>query len=183
MTAAALWRRLVGYFDGANRDLRLAGTVAFVVVGNQPFYPLYIWWVAGSALAWLSFATWFSTPFFAAVPAVGRRSEPAGKTLLIAAGLINTAICAILFGPTSGVELFYLPCLLLAFVLFEARAAWLAFAASAALVAAAMIFARRVASEAVLPMDSDALIKLHAFSVAGLLAVIVYRLWAERRVS
>ncbi len=176
-----MWRRLVAYFDGADRKLKLAGTVAFVVTSNQPFYPLYVWWIAGRDAAFVSLVTWLSTPFFATVPAVGRRSPAAGKILLLIAGIGNTAVCAFVFGTVSGVEWFYLPCLILAWALFETRTAWISLAASTATVALAMVLARITDYALIAPADAGTLVRLHAGSVAGLLAVIVYRLWAERK--
>ena len=49
--------------------------IALCVVGNQPFYPLYVWWVVGDD-GWVSFLTFLSTPFFLIIPAIARRSSP-----------------------------------------------------------------------------------------------------------
>lgn len=180
MTLLSAWRHLVGYFDGADRRLRLANAVAFVVTSNQPFYPIYVWWIAGRDTAIVSLVTWFSTPFFAAVPGVGRRSPANGKILLLVAGIGNTAICAFALGPTSGVELFYVPCLILAGALFEGRALRISLAVSLTVVAIAMMLAHR-ATPLVAPTDAATLVRLHAASVVGLVAVIVYRAWRDRR--
>ena len=176
-----LWRRISAYFDGSDPALQLAGTVAFVVVGNQPFYPLYVWWAAGPSAATTSMVSWLSTPFFAAVPALGRQSAMAAKMLLIAAGIGNTVVCALVLGTASGVELFYLPCLLIAYTLFEARTAAISLFVSLAVVAGAMVVARTFAAAELSPTDNAALVRMHAFSVAGLVAVIAYRLWKNRR--
>ena len=177
-----LWRRFVDYFDGADPTLRLAGAVSFVVATNQPFYPLYVWWVAGASAAVPSMVTWISTPFFAAVPAAGRRSAGAGKILLLAAGIGNTAVCSLLLGAGSGVELFYLPCLMLAYALFEERRFRIAaLAASLIVVAGVMTVVRSVDGPAYAPAGNAALVRLHALSVAGLMIVVAYRLWKDRR--
>jgi hypothetical protein len=60
-----------------------------------------------------------STPAFAAVPAAARRHSLAGHALLPLAGVANTLLGMKLFGSGAMVELFLLPCLLLAVVLFR----------------------------------------------------------------
>lgn len=94
----------------------IAATVALVVVGNQPFYPLYLHAIAGLA-AWPVWLTLLSTPFFLAVPAVARRSSLAGRLLLPVVGVANTLIAIKAVGRDSGLELFLVPCALLAAVL------------------------------------------------------------------
>jgi len=93
-------------------------TIALIVASNQPFYPLYIWWIVSDSI-WPSFFTFLSTPFFLLVPAVARRSSRAGRALLPLTGILNTALSAKLFGEASGVELFLLPCIMIAAVLFR----------------------------------------------------------------
>jgi len=66
-----------------------------------------------------SFLTFLSTPFFAAVPMVMRRSPLGGRCLMLAAGIGNTVLCRHAFGPGSGVEVFLFPCLVLALLLFR----------------------------------------------------------------
>ena len=118
MRAAALWSVVSTYFSNPDPRLNLGGTVALAVVGNQPFYPLYVSYLTGVP-AWPAALTWLSTPFFAAAPSVMRRSPATGRILLLAAALGNTVLSAKALGPASGVELFYVPCVLLAFGLFE----------------------------------------------------------------
>ena len=96
----------------------IANTVALVIVSNQPFYPLYLYW-AVSPVVTPSYVTFLSTPFFAAVPAVMRRSAVLGRSLLLVAGIGNTLLCRAAFGPGSGVEVFLFPCLMLALMLFR----------------------------------------------------------------
>lgn len=96
----------------------VANTVALVIVSNQPFYPLYIDWAVSPVIA-PSYLTFLSTPFFAAVPAAMRRSTLLGRALLLSAGIGNTMLCRAAFGAGSGVEVFLLPCLMLALMLFR----------------------------------------------------------------
>ena len=97
---------------------RAAGAIALVAAINQPFYPLYLHAIAGAAAtsAWL---TLLSTPFFAAVPAVARRHSLFGRAMLPLAGVANTILGVKLLGTASAVELFLLPCILLAAILFR----------------------------------------------------------------
>ena len=91
----------------------IANTIALVIVSNQPFYPLYLYWAVSPTIS-PSYVTFLSTPFFAAVPAAMRRSPLLGRSLLLMAGIGNTLLCRVAFGPGSGVEVFLFPCLVLA---------------------------------------------------------------------
>lgn len=97
-----------------------ANTIALLVASNQPFYPLYLLWLVSTDItaAWFTF---LSTPFFVAVPAVARRNGVAGRALLPLAGIGNTALSAWLFGTASAVEIFLIPCGVLALLLFRPR--------------------------------------------------------------
>jgi hypothetical protein len=96
----------------------IAAKVAMIIVFNQPFYPLYLHAIAGSA-AWPAWLTLLTTPFFAAVPALARRNPFAGRALMVLTGTANTVFSVKLFGAQSGVELFLIPCALLAALLFR----------------------------------------------------------------
>jgi hypothetical protein len=96
----------------------MANTVALVIVSNQPFYPLYLYWAVSPVIS-PSFLTFISTPLFALVPAVMRRSSRLGRSLMLGAGIGNTLLCRFAFGPSSGVEAFLFPCLVLAVLLFR----------------------------------------------------------------
>lgn len=129
-------KRLVAAIGAYSADpdprAAIANTVAIVVVSNQPFYPFYLHW-AVSPVATPSYVAFLSTPFFVAVPIVMRRSPLAGRALLLLAGIGNTLLCRVAFGPGSGVEVFLFPCLMLALMLFHRseRAFALGFAALA----------------------------------------------------
>ena len=45
----------------------IANTVALVIVSNQPFYPLYLYWAVSPVIS-PAFLTFLSTPLFALVP-------------------------------------------------------------------------------------------------------------------
>lgn len=103
-----------------NSDPRAAAgnTIALVVAGNQPFYPLYLYLFVGGAIA-PGLATLLATPLFLAIPAVARRHGIMGRAMLPLAGIANTVCLTKLFGPASGVELFLLPCALIAALSFR----------------------------------------------------------------
>ena len=114
---------LQAYATAADPQSDIAAKVALVIVSNQPFYPLYLHAIAGSA-AWPAWLTLITTPFFAAVPALARRRPCAGRILMVVTGSANTVLCVKLFGIRSGVELFLLPCALLAALLFRPGERW-----------------------------------------------------------
>jgi hypothetical protein len=95
-----------------------AGTIAIVVAANQPFYPLYLHAIVGTS-AWPAWFTLLSTPFFVTVPYLARRHSLAGRAMLPLAGVLNTVLAAKLIGLATAVELFLLPCILLAAILFR----------------------------------------------------------------
>lgn len=105
----------------ARNDDPLAGAanaIALLVASSQPFYPLYVHWSVGPTI-WPTFYTFLSTPFFLLVPAVGRLNSIAGRSLLTLAGIGNTVLSAAVFGVASGVEVFLIPCALIACLLFR----------------------------------------------------------------
>ena len=160
---------------GTNADplAAFANLTALVVAANQPFYPLYLYAIAGAKAspAWL---TLLSTPAFAAVPYVMRRQPLAGRALLPIAGLANTMLGVKIMGAGAGVALFFLPCVLLAGLLFRAADRLVAFALLA--VAALAYFGLRDALGAPLcgftAEEAAAVARLNAVSVAGLLVFI-----------
>ena len=112
------WQAAKGYFADDDPLVATANLVALVVLWNQPFYPLYVYWAVGPDIA-PTFYTFLSTPFFLAVPALARVNSRVGRALLPLAGIGNTVLSAKVFGVASGVEIFLLPCVLLGFVLFR----------------------------------------------------------------
>lgn len=105
-----------------HRDPRVAAAnvISLLVASNQPFYPLYLFWLVSSDItaAWFTF---LSTPFFVAVPAVARWNDTAGRALLSLAGIGNTMLSAWLFGTASAVEIFLVPCGVIALLVFRPR--------------------------------------------------------------
>ncbi|MBL8578244.1 MAG: hypothetical protein JNK47_13535 [Mesorhizobium sp.] len=114
----AAWRWIERYADHEDPLARASNWIALVVASNQPFYPLYLYAVVGDRFI-PSLLTFFSTPFFAAVPAVSRRHPFAGRVMLPLVGIGNGIVAAKALGPASGVELFLIPCALIAAALFR----------------------------------------------------------------
>jgi hypothetical protein len=111
-----LWRRYV--WSGDPR-VAVANLVAMVLAWNTPFYPLYLRGAAGEGIwpgAWLTLCVF---PFFLSVPAVTRGRPLLGRVLLVVIGTGNTVFCTWLLGEASGTELFLLPCVTLAALLFR----------------------------------------------------------------
>ncbi len=118
-----IWATITQYARSDDPLASASNAIALVVVGNQPFYPLYVWWFVGDD-GWTSFLTFLSTPFFAAVPAVTRRWPAAGRALLPLAGIANSVFCAKIFDEASGVELFLAPCVVIAALTFRWSERW-----------------------------------------------------------
>jgi len=114
----ALMERVRRYTDHPDPMTKIAGTVAVVVALNQPFYPLYLHAIVGKQ-AWPSWLTLLTTPLFLAVPVVAKRYPLAGRAMLPLVGVFNTVLCVKLIGLNTAVELFLLPCILLAAILFR----------------------------------------------------------------
>lgn len=127
--AGALGERVSAYARHPDPLVATANFVALIVASNQPFYPLYVYWLASDQLA-PTWYTFLSTPFFLAVPAVARRHSAAGRALLPLAGMGNTVLCAWLFGVQSAVEIFLIPCAVLALLVFRPGERLVAYALS-----------------------------------------------------
>jgi hypothetical protein len=112
----------IGAYAANDEPLAAAGNkVALVLAGNMPFYPLYIAILAGAdGMPWL-LMTGLAFPFFLAIPAIARRRPLLGRMALVLTGTLNTVFCTWLLGERSGTELFLLPCITLASLLFSAR--------------------------------------------------------------
>ena len=107
-----------------DRSTAVANLVALVVGFNGPLYPLYIVAMLGAA-GWPSFLTCVSSPGFFAVPWLSRRHPLAGRAALPVIGTLHTVWAAKVLGVDSGVDLFFLPCIVLAALLFRPRERWL----------------------------------------------------------
>jgi hypothetical protein len=164
------WLRWVKAYAAHEDGLAATGnTVALVLAGNGPFYPLYAFALIGWA-AWATLPTMLSAPLFAAVPWVMRRSALAGRVMLSLVGTLNTLWCVKLLGVQTGVDLFLLPSATLAAMLFYRRERWVMLPLLG-LPIAAFIGAKGWYGPALLPMsaeDAARMVALNAGSVAML---------------
>lgn len=121
-----MWDRIAAYVAHDDPMVAACNMIALVVASNQPFYPLYVYWTVSDHV-WPTVFTFLSTPLFLAVPAVARRYSRTGRALLPIAGIANTMLSAQVFGPASGVEIFLIPCALIAATFFRASERLIAF--------------------------------------------------------
>ncbi|MFO1115601.1 MAG: hypothetical protein U1E28_07960 [Beijerinckiaceae bacterium] len=156
---------------------REAVSIAWLIALNKPFYPLYVWWLAGAEAAWGSVATMASAPLYLAVPFVARRKPFAGRFLLVAVGLADTLFATKLFGAAAGAELFLAPCALLAYVCFSAdESRWRRALAACIFAAFGILHGRYGAALNGWSAETGAkLLDLNAWSAAGLSVFIVWR--------
>jgi hypothetical protein len=169
----ALMERVRRYTDNPDPMAKVAGTLALVVASNQPFYPLYLYAIVGKQ-AWPACLTLLTTPLFLAVPAVARRYSLAGRAMLPIVGAVNTVLCVKLIGLDTAVELFLLPCILLAAILFRANERMTMIPVLLVPFAAYFLFDSRL-SAPLQTFDAGSyasIVALHAVSVASLTALI-----------
>ncbi len=164
----------IGRYAGHGDPLAAAvNLLALSIAADQPFYPAMVGIAAGHfipAALW----TFLSTPGFAAVPALTRRSSLAGRSLLVVTGIANTLLCLALYGEESGVGLFLLPCGLIAALAFRAGERRVQLPLLGLSLALFIGLHHRIParSGAIAPGLYDGLWSLHAGSVAMLIALI-----------
>jgi hypothetical protein len=163
--------RLTGNVDPL---VSTASLIALVVAWNAPFYPLYVWAVAGAGGMPWALATTASLPFFGAVPFVARRFPLAARIMLPLVGTINTAWCSVLLGQAAGEELFLIPCGMIAVLLFRPRERLLMAVVAAAPLAAHLLLAGRypVPPHVYTVAQYASLTSMNAISVAMLTAFV-----------
>jgi hypothetical protein len=166
----------------ADELTRASVTVAWVILLNKPFYPLYVWWLVGSGTQ-ASLATLVSVPFFLLVPLLARRSPLWARIALPLVGMVDTLFETKLFGYGSGTELFLAPCIMLVALSFHAVEAWWQ-RGMAALLFVAFVVAHGRLGEALHVWNADelqTLFSINAFAVASLMAFVAIRYAGVRR--
>lgn len=133
-----LIQRARAYASHPDPRVAAANAIALLVASNQPFYPLYLSWLVSADVtpAWFTF---LSTPFFLAVPAVARWNSIAGRALLPLVGIGNTISSAWLFGVPSAVEIFLIPCAVIALLVFRPTERLIGFALAGMALAAFLL--------------------------------------------
>ncbi|MBX9458236.1 MAG: hypothetical protein KL863_20590 [Rhizobium sp.] len=161
---------------------RATVTVAWVIILNKPFYPLYVWWLVGSGVE-ASLGTLIATPFFLAIALLAPRGPLAARLGLPLAGAIDTIIATKFIGFSTGTLLFLAPCMMLAGLSFHRGEAWWQRGAAALvfLVFIAGYDRLGAALHAWSTAELDTLFSLNAFAVASLMAFIAIRYAGIRR--
>jgi hypothetical protein len=162
----------------AHRDPAVAAAnfIALVVAWNGPFYPLYVIAIAGMAglpALW----TMLGSPFFFAIPWIARRSSVAGRAALPLVGILHTVWCTKLLGVASGVEIFFLPCIVLAALLLRPRETGLRLAMIGFGIVPLLVPGSAYGAPilALSPDDAARLTSLNLISVAMLMGLIALR--------
>ncbi|MBC7585353.1 MAG: hypothetical protein H7316_16540 [Tardiphaga sp.] len=174
--------QLQAYRENPDPLAQLANTIALVIAGNQPFYPLYLYAIVGQA-AWPSWLTLLTFPLFAVIPAVARRNPLAGRLMLPVVGVANTVLAVKLVGLATAVELFLLPCVLLSTILFRQTEKRAMAAALACPFAAYFMLDAAVGSPLATYSAAEyrSIINMHVFSVASLFALIGFAFPADTK--
>ena len=150
--------------------------IAWLLVFNKPFYPLYVWWVTGHG-GWQTTITMISMPAFAALPYLAKRNSLWVRAGIPVIGIVDTVLATKLFGPAGGTELFFVPCaLLIAIALY--RTEW---RIAVGLMAMLYIIFVGLRNRYGVPLyiwtgeELSSLLTLNSISVASLVAFIVWR--------
>ncbi|MBY4593420.1 MULTISPECIES: hypothetical protein [Rhizobium] len=157
-------------------------TVAWVIIANKPFYPVYVWYLVGDGV-YASLWTLAAAPLLLTIPFLAKRSPLAARIALPLIGTLDTLFETKLFGQNSGTELFFAACTMLAAMSFRAEETWwqrgmaafvfVVFVASRSFVGAPL----HVWSES----DLATLLNLNAFAVASLTTFVALRYAGIRR--
>jgi hypothetical protein len=157
-------------------------SVAWVILANKPFYPVYIWWLAGSGVA-ASLWTLLAAPAFVAVVFLAPRYPLVARAGVPLVGTVDTVLATKVFGQGAGTELFFAPCMMLAALSFHAEEKWWQRGAAAFIFVVFALSHDRLSPALNVWSDADlaTLRNLNAFAVASLMAFIALRWPAARR--
>ncbi|HBK07019.1 MAG TPA: hypothetical protein DDZ81_14425 [Acetobacteraceae bacterium] len=115
-----MFRWLRAYTHSDDPHVAACNTIAMVIAWNQPYYPLYLLWIVGRD-AWVGIPDAFSGVLFFAVPAIARRFPLLGRIAMVVFSVANVVFCSMMLGEAAGVQLLYIPCGMLAAILFTWR--------------------------------------------------------------
>lgn len=151
-------------------------TVAWVIALNKPFYPLYVWYLAGDGVL-ASSATVVAAPFFAALALMARRAPFITRLGVPLVGMVDTVAAGKFLGQSAGTELFLAPCMLLVALSFRQEEKWWQRGMACLCFIAFVVFHGRMGAplHAWSPEAVQSLFTLNAFSVASLMAFITLR--------
>ena len=165
----------------ASSDPRVAAcnVLGFVVGNNQPFFPLYVAWLAPRA-AWLSCWAIVSLPFFLAVPWATRRHRAAGKALLPVTGIANIVLCSQILGLAAGLVWLLVPCVLIAALAFRrGETRWLIAMVAFAIAGFAVCKLHPAAIAPLSPFEQARLARLNLGSAGALCLFVVWQFRAS----
>lgn len=151
-------------------------TIAWVICLNKPFYPVYVWYLVGDGVV-ASLGSVLAAPVFLAIPFIARHSPVIARISLPIVGALDTLFETRLFGQSSGTELFFGACIMLAAVSFRREEKWIQ-RCVAALVFAIFLLSRQAGGppfHAWSDADLAVLLDLNIFAVACLMALIAMR--------
>ena len=156
-------------------------SVAWLIVINKPFYPLYVWYLSGEVYH-VALGAAISLPFFAAIPFLANRSERAARIALPIVGTCDTVVETRLIGQASGTELFFAACIMLAALSFHPHEKWwqrgvVAFVAAGFLISRAFFVPSPPEFG---PAVSSVLLSLNTLAVASLMVFLALRYGASR---
>ncbi len=156
-------------------------TIAWVILLNKPFYPLYVWYLAGNGVI-ASLASLTAAPLYLAIPLIAHRSPLAARVALPLVGTLDTLFETKLFGQGAGTELFFAACIMLGALSFRDQERWWQRAVSV-LVFGAFVIARIFAGSPLYhwsDQDLAAFFNLNAFAAASLTTFIALRYAGSR---
>lgn len=162
----------------AERDpaLDAAAGIVWLVVLNKPFYPFYVWWIAGHGLG-AAFLSALSAPAFGVLLLLAKRDPLWLLAGLPFVGALDTAFATKLFGEASGTALFFVPCALLAAVLVPVSAYRITWGLAGVIFLLAAGLHGRFGTAIYIWSDTElsALLSLNAISAASLSFFILVR--------
>jgi hypothetical protein len=172
------------YVEHRDPLAKAGNKIAVFILSNQPFYPLYIYFLVGGRF-WPALLTLISSPFYAAVPWVMRKNALAGKWLLVGISLENTLLSIKVLGTDSGLELFLFPCAVLGALIFNANERKSAWIAAIAPIALYLILRGKYGSplEAFTVAEYASLLTLHAVSAAAISVFVCFTVMSAIRAN
>ncbi|MEO8937077.1 MAG: hypothetical protein ABI277_12420 [Burkholderiaceae bacterium] len=99
--------------------------VALLIGTHLPFWPLYVWWSAGTQALPTAILKMALAPLFLIIPLISRRSGLLGRVATPLVGIANTVFTIWILGANSGTALFLAPCTALAAFSFRRNERWL----------------------------------------------------------
>jgi hypothetical protein len=175
-----LWHRLRAYIAHDDPATATANFIAVMVGWNTPFYPIYVLAFAGWDSLPAALLTGLAAPLFLAVPAIARTHPSAARFALPFISTANMLWCTKVLGPSCGLELFLMPCVMLAGLLYRRpEKPWLMIATSFALAAYALpsVLPSGPLGTPILLLPAEAARRLAALNEGSALTLVLVIAW------